>query len=65
MCEKSKSTTFSYYEKLPPYIILTLATLPSTQAGKALASAGGALGGTGAVAAGAAGAGLVTAGVAK
>ena len=39
---------------------------PSTQAGKALASAGGgALGGTGAVAAGAAGAGLVTAGVAK
>lgn len=38
---------------------------PILQAGKALASAGGTLGGTGAVAAGAAGAGLVTAGVAK
>ena len=48
-------------------IVIISTPLSSTQAGKALASAGGALGGAGTVATvtGAAGAGLVTAGVAR
>ena len=51
--------------KFATLTILTHQQISSTKAGKALASAGGALGTAGAVATGAAGATLVTAGVAK